>query len=81
MCRATRNVARVTGLPPLKHGADPPSKDLRYFALANMARAFLRAGTTTVRDVGSYDNEAVVLRARSSSAWSRARASCRVAGS
>jgi len=50
------------GLPPMKHGADPPPKDLRYFVLANMARAFLRAGITTVRDVGSYDNEAVVLR-------------------
>ena len=50
------------GLPPLKHGAEPPSKDLRYFVLANMARAFLRAGITTVRDVGSYDNEAIVLR-------------------
>jgi len=50
------------GLPPLKHGADPLPKDLRYFVLANMARAFLRAGITTVRDVGSYDNEAVVLR-------------------
>jgi imidazolonepropionase-like amidohydrolase len=50
------------GLPPMKHGADPPPKDLRYFVLANMARAFLRAGITTVRDVGSYDNEAIVLR-------------------
>ena len=50
------------GLPPQKHGADPPPKDLRYFVLANMARAFLRAGITTVRDVGSYDNEAIVLR-------------------
>jgi len=50
------------GLPPQKHGADPPPKDLRYFVLANMARAFLRAGITSVRDVGSYDNEAIVLR-------------------
>lgn len=50
------------GMPPMKHGADPPPKDLRYFVLANMARAFLRAGITTVRDVGSYDNEAIVLR-------------------
>ena len=49
-------------LPELKHGADPRPADLRYFVLANMARAFLRAGITTVRDVGSYDNEAIVLR-------------------
>jgi hypothetical protein len=49
-------------LPELKHGADPRPKDLRYFLLANMARAFLRAGITSVRDVGSYDNEAIVLR-------------------
>ena len=45
----------------MKHGADlrPRTSLLR---LANMARAFLRAGITTVRDVGSYDNEAIVLR-------------------
>lgn len=49
-------------LPELKHGADPRPAALRYFVLANMARAFLRAGITTVRDVGSYDNEAIVLR-------------------
>lgn len=49
------------GLPELKHGADPRPKDLRYFVLAKMARAFLEAGITTVRDVGSYDNEAIVL--------------------
>ena len=49
-------------LPELKHGADPRPKDLRYFLLANMARAFLRAGITSVRDVGSYDDEAIVLR-------------------
>ena len=50
------------GMPAPLHGSDPRPKDLRYFVLANMARAFLRAGITTVRDVGSYDNEAIVLR-------------------
>ena len=49
-------------LPPLLRGEAPRPAELRVFVLANMARAFLRAGITTVRDVGSYDNEAIVLR-------------------
>jgi imidazolonepropionase-like amidohydrolase len=50
------------GLPAQKHGTDAPPEELRWFILANAARAFLRAGITTVRDVGSYDLEAIVLK-------------------
>jgi len=50
------------GPPPPKHGEDPRPRELGYFILANTARALLRAGITTVRDVGSFDGEAIVLR-------------------
>jgi imidazolonepropionase-like amidohydrolase len=50
------------GPPPPKHGDDPRPRELGYFILANMARALLRAGITTVRDVGAFDGEAIVLR-------------------
>lgn len=46
---------------PLK-GEGPRPRALGYFVLANAARAFLRAGITTLRDVGSYDDEGIVLR-------------------
>jgi imidazolonepropionase-like amidohydrolase len=49
--------------PPLPlHGEEPRPSELRWFVLAKAARAFLRAGITTVRDVGSPDDEAIVLR-------------------
>jgi imidazolonepropionase-like amidohydrolase len=35
---------------------------LRWFVLARAARAWLDAGLTTVRDVGSFDDEAITLR-------------------
>jgi imidazolonepropionase-like amidohydrolase len=60
----TSDVSRSPGLgpaPPLK-GESPRQRALGYFVLANTARAFLRAGITSVRDVGSYDDEALVLR-------------------
>jgi imidazolonepropionase-like amidohydrolase len=47
--------------PPLK-GDPPRQRELGYFVLAKAARAFLDAGVTTVRDVGSYDDEAIVVR-------------------
>ena len=47
--------------PPL-HGEEPRPNELRWFVLAKSAREFLRAGLTTIRDVGSYDDEAIVLR-------------------
>ncbi len=50
------------GPPPPQHGEDPRPRELGWFVLANAARAMLRAGITTVRDVGSYDGEAIVLR-------------------
>jgi imidazolonepropionase-like amidohydrolase len=50
------------GPPPAKHGDDPRPRELGYFVLANTARALLHAGITTVRDVGAYDGEAIVLR-------------------
>jgi imidazolonepropionase-like amidohydrolase len=50
------------GPPPPLHGEEPRPSELRWFVLANAARAFLRAGLTTVRDVGSHDDEAIVLR-------------------
>jgi len=50
------------GPPPPRKGEPPRSRALGYFVLANSARALLRAGLTTVRDVGSYDDEALVLR-------------------
>lgn len=43
-------------------GEDPRPRELGWFILANTARELLRAGITTVRDVGSYDDEAIVLR-------------------
>jgi imidazolonepropionase-like amidohydrolase len=43
-------------------GEEPRPRELVYFALANAARAFLRAGITTIRDVGCYDDNALVLR-------------------
>jgi imidazolonepropionase-like amidohydrolase len=47
--------------PPLK-GELPRPRELGYFVLAKTARTLLSAGVTTVRDVGSYDDEAIVLR-------------------
>jgi len=50
------------GPPPALHGELPRPRALGYFVLAKTARALLAAGVTTVRDVGSYDDEAIVLR-------------------
>jgi imidazolonepropionase-like amidohydrolase len=47
--------------PPLK-GELPRPRELGYFVLAKTARALLAAGITSVRDVGSYDDEAIALR-------------------
>ncbi len=43
-------------------GEDPRPRELVYFALANAARALLRAGITSIREVGCYDDDAIVLR-------------------
>ncbi len=50
------------GPPPALHGELPRPRELGYFILAKVARAMLAAGVTTVRDVGSYDDEAIALR-------------------
>jgi len=50
------------GPPPPLHGEEPRPEALRWFVLAKAARAFLAAGITTVRDVGSPDDEAITLR-------------------
>jgi imidazolonepropionase-like amidohydrolase len=50
------------GPPPALHGELPRPRELGYFVLAKTARVLLAAGVTTVRDVGSYDDEAIALR-------------------
>ena len=50
------------GPPPALAGELPRPRELGYFILAKTARALLDAGITTVRDVGSYDDEAIALR-------------------
>jgi imidazolonepropionase-like amidohydrolase len=50
------------GPPPELHGDDPRPTEIGYFVLAKTAAALLRSGVTTVRDVGSYGLEAIVLR-------------------
>jgi len=50
------------GPPPALHGELPRPRELGYFILAKTARVMLAAGITTVRDVGSYDDEAIALR-------------------
>ena len=50
------------GPPEPLHGELPRPRALGYFILAKTAGALLAAGVTTVRDVGSYDDEAIVLR-------------------
>jgi imidazolonepropionase-like amidohydrolase len=50
------------GPPPRLEGEEPRPRELGWFVLAKTARALLEAGFTSVRDVGSYDDEAIVLR-------------------
>jgi imidazolonepropionase-like amidohydrolase len=59
----TSDVSRSPGFgPPAPlHGESPRPRELGYFVLANAAAAFLRGGITSVRDVGCYDDEALVL--------------------
>ena len=58
------DVSRSPGFGPLAalEGEEPRPRELGWFVLANTARALLQGGVTTVRDVGSYDDEAIVLR-------------------
>src|SRR3984893_1545622 len=47
---------------PELHGEDPRPRELGWFVLARSGPAFLEAGVTAVRDVGSYDDEGIVMR-------------------
>jgi imidazolonepropionase-like amidohydrolase len=60
-CHLTSDLERSPGFgpPPPQHGEAPRPRELGYFVLAAAARAILRSGFTTVRDVGSYDDEAL----------------------
>jgi imidazolonepropionase-like amidohydrolase len=50
------------GPPPALAGELPRPRELGYFLLAKGARVQLAAGITSIRDVGSYDDEAIALR-------------------
>jgi imidazolonepropionase-like amidohydrolase len=50
------------GPPPQLKGEDPRPRELGYLLLAKSCEALLRGGITTVRDVGSFDDEAIVMR-------------------
>jgi imidazolonepropionase-like amidohydrolase len=50
------------GPPPPLAGELPRPRELGYFILAKTALATIAAGITSVRDVGAYDDEAIVLR-------------------
>jgi imidazolonepropionase-like amidohydrolase len=50
------------GPPPPKHGDAPRPAALGHYILAATADRIVRSGFTTVRDVGSYDDEASVLK-------------------
>ncbi len=50
-------------LPGPLRGEAPHPRELRAFELANDASAFLAMGITTIRDVGSVDDHALLLRA------------------
>ena len=50
------------GPPPQLKGEDPRPRELGWFLLAKSCTALLKAGITTVRDVGAFDDEAIVMR-------------------
>ena len=50
------------GPPPALHGELPRPREVGHYVLAKSAQALLDAGVTTVRDVGSMDDEAIALR-------------------
>ncbi len=63
-CHLSSDTSRSPGFgPPAElHGEEPRARALGHYVLANAARVMLAAGITAVRDVGSYDDEAIVLR-------------------
>ena len=54
--------SRASARPRRCKGELPRPRELGYFILAKAASAMLAAGITSVRDVGAYDDEAIVLR-------------------
>ena len=50
------------GPAPLLKGEDPRPRELGYLLLARSCRALIGSGVTTIRDVGSNDDEAIVMR-------------------
>ncbi len=60
-CHLVSDLERSPGFgpPPHQHGEAPRPRELGYFVLAASARAIIQSGFTTVRDVGSYDDEAL----------------------
>ncbi|HKZ19545.1 MAG TPA: amidohydrolase family protein [Acidimicrobiia bacterium] len=47
------------GPPPPRHGDAPRPRALGHYILAAAARAIIRSGFTSIRDVGCYDDEAL----------------------
>ncbi len=58
------DVSRSPGFGPAPQlkGEDPRPRELGWFVLAKSCSALLESGITTVRDVGAYDDEAIVMR-------------------
>ncbi len=47
------------GPPSHRHGEPPRPRELGYFVLAASAQAILKSGFTAIRDLGSYDDDAL----------------------
>jgi imidazolonepropionase-like amidohydrolase len=64
-CHVLSDTERSPGFgpPPLLHGEAPRPEALGHYILAAAAARIVRSGFTTVRDVGSFDDEALALKA------------------
>jgi imidazolonepropionase-like amidohydrolase len=63
-CHVLSNTERSPGFgpPPLLHGEAPRPAALGHYILAAAGKRIVQSGFTTVRDVGSHDDEASVLK-------------------
>jgi imidazolonepropionase-like amidohydrolase len=61
-CHFTSDLSRSPGFGPRphRHGEAPRPKELGYFVMAASAQTIIRSGFTTIRDVGNYDDEALI---------------------